>query len=173
MARELILLPKARFDVMSEAWKSKHNTDEDSDKQREMDSTSNTKGESSPLQPRSSLLFHYIKAKGEGLIYWDKDDIVYIRKKMIKGSNIHDLIQDAISGTRESPPPVGYKEFYNALKEMNTPAAFIYNKKRVLEHSEDTAPNSSKKKHATAGNVSPPGIRIIVKRKRKWARFDK
>ena len=65
------------------------------------------------------------------LMWNGKGEIVY-EGDTVRGSNIEDLIEDAVRGYTNDTPE-GTDVFYEALGEMGIPPRLIYNKERLLD----------------------------------------
>lgn len=63
-------------------------------------------------------------------IGWDALGRVRIENKKIQGSNIADLINDALRSRKSVIAPSGFKEFYRLLAKLNVPQELIGNKER-------------------------------------------
>ena len=63
-------------------------------------------------------------------IKWGRDGKVKIEGKAIEGSNIADLVNDAMRNRKNSRIPTGHREFYSVLAKMNVPQELIGNPER-------------------------------------------
>ena len=80
------------------------------------------------------------------MIQWSDDGGVKIDGKAIQGTNIADLVNDALRSRKTAPPPQGSEEFCNVLAKMNVPQELIGNTQRwelIRElATEQTSPDS-------------------------------
>ena len=84
-------------------------------------------------------LLRHIKDK----LTWSDDGVVSFRNKPIEGSNIVDLVNDALR-SRKSFQPTGWREFAGALQQMNVPSNLIGNPNRKGVLSTSLSPNVNK-----------------------------
>ena len=80
------------------------------------------------MRPRATALLSRLKAKPD-VITWDKTGKVKIDGETIPGSNISDLVSDAMR-SRKNFNPTGSKEFFQALSKMNVPKDLVRNQER-------------------------------------------
>ena len=80
------------------------------------------------MRPRATALLSRLKAKPD-VITWDKTGQVKIEGETIPGSNISDLVSDAMR-SRKNFNPTGSKEFFQALSKMNVPKDLVRNQER-------------------------------------------
>ena len=83
------------------------------------------------MRPRATALFSRLKAKPD-VITWDKTGQVKIEGEIIPGSNISDLVSDAMR-SRRNFNPTGSKEFFEALNKLNVPKDLVRNEERWKE----------------------------------------
>ena len=90
------------------------------------------------MQRKAELLLGMIKNNNN--LTWDKQGVVSYKGKHIHGSNIIDLINDAIR-QRKGVEPRGWKTFSKALHESNIPQEVIGNSSRWkwMQKSHDTS----------------------------------
>ena len=96
------------------------------------------------MKTRAQALLERLKER-EDVITWDDMGQVLLNGVLIPKSNISDLISDAMR-SRKHFNPVGVREFYNVLNEINIPKDLVRNERRWTE----TEKNSLNEK-------SPPG----------------
>ena len=96
------------------------------------------------MKTRAQALLERLKER-EDVITWDDMGQVLLNGVLIPKSNISDLISDAMR-SRKHFNPVGVREFYNVLNEINIPKDLVRNERRWTE----TEKNSLDEK-------SPPG----------------
>ena len=110
-----------------------------------------------PIQQRGRALLLLMSKDPARRLSWDTKGQLIYNGRLIVGSHIADLIKDS-QYLYKRFEPIGMKEFYQSLKEMNVPKTLIGNKQRL----EDPIPMRS----------VPPGIPVqkIVKKKLtfKW-----
>ena len=82
------------------------------------------------MRPRAKALLSRLKAKPD-VITWDKTRTgqVKIEGETIPGSNISDLVSDAMR-SRRNFNPTGAKEFFEALNKLNVPKDLARNEER-------------------------------------------
>ena len=83
------------------------------------------------MRPRATALLSRLKAQ-PGVITWDKTGQVKIEGETIPGSNISDLVSDAMR-SRKDFNPTGSKEFFQALSKLNVPKDLVRNQNRWKE----------------------------------------
>ena len=80
------------------------------------------------MRSRATALLSHLKGKPD-VIRWDKTGQVKIQGETISGSNISDLVSDAIR-SRKDFNPAGAKEFFQALSKLNVPKDLVRNQNR-------------------------------------------
>ena len=80
------------------------------------------------MRPRATALLSRLKAKPD-VITWDKTGQVKIEGETIPGSNISDLVGDAMR-SRKDFNPTGAKKFFQALSKLNVPKDLVRNQNR-------------------------------------------
>ena len=83
------------------------------------------------MRPRATALLSRLKAK-PGVVTGDKTGQVKIEGETIPGSNISDLVSDAMR-SRKDFNPTGSKEFFQALSKLNVPKDLVRNQNRWKE----------------------------------------
>ena len=83
------------------------------------------------MRPRATALLSRLKAKPD-VVTWDKTGQVKIEGETIPGSNISDLVSDAMR-SRRNFNPTGAKEFFEALNKLNVPKDLARNEERWKE----------------------------------------
>ena len=96
------------------------------------------------MKTRARALLERLKER-EDVLTWDDMGQVLLNGVLIPKSNISDLISDAMR-SRKHFNPVGVREFYNVLNEINIPKDLVRNERRWSE----TEKNSLNEKN-------PPG----------------
>ena len=83
------------------------------------------------MKTRARALLERLKER-EDVITWDDMGQVLLNGVLIPKSNISDLISDAMRD-RKHFNPVGVREFYNVLNEINIPKDLVRNERRWSE----------------------------------------
>ena len=83
------------------------------------------------MKTRAQALLAHLKER-EDVITWDDMGQVLLKGVLILKSNISDLISDAMR-PRKHFNPVGVREFYNVLNEINIPKDLVRNERRWSE----------------------------------------
>lgn len=74
-------------------------------------------------------LMTFLKRKGKGLLEWNHSGEIVYKGRTILGSNIKNLVKDA-KRRYNNFDPVGDREFYRAMAEMNVPKRLVGNEDR-------------------------------------------
>ena len=98
------------------------------------------------MKTRARALLQRLKER-EDVITWDDMGQVLLNGVLIPKSNISDLISDAMR-SRKHFNPVGVREFYNVLNEINIPKDLVRNERRWSE---------TEKNKVSFDEKSPPG----------------
>ena len=80
------------------------------------------------MRPRATALLNRLKTRSD-VITWDKTGQVKIEGETIPGSDISDLVSDAMR-SRKNFNPEGSKEFFEALTKINVPKDLVRNQER-------------------------------------------
>ena len=80
------------------------------------------------MRPRATALLNRLKTRPD-VITWDKTGQVKIEGESIPGSNISDLVSDAMR-SRKNFTPEGSKEFFEALTKINVLKDLVRNQER-------------------------------------------
>ena len=83
------------------------------------------------MKTRAQALLERLKER-EDVVTWDDMGQVLLNGVLIPKSNISDLISDAMR-PRKHFNPVGVREFYNVLNEINIPKDLVRNERRWSE----------------------------------------
>ena len=110
------------------------------------------------MRPRATALLSRLKAKPD-VITWDKTAQVKIEGETIPGSNISDLVSDAMR-SRRNFNPTGAKEFFEALNKLNVPKEMVRNEERWKEVLGETSGTMATPKPSVR---SPPQFQKILK----------
>ena len=112
--------------------------EEDSTPYRDVESLSDemiVRGIPKNMKTRAQALLARLKER-EDAITWDERGQVILRGDLIPKSNISDLISDAMR-SRKHFNPVGVREFYDVLYEINIPKDLVRNEKRWSKEEEE------------------------------------
>ena len=90
------------------------------------------------MKTRAEALLALLKERGD-VITWDDMGQVLLKGVLIPKSNITDLVSDAMR-PRKHLNPVGVREFYNVLNEINVPKDLVRNERRWEK---DSSPEKS------------------------------
>ena len=112
------------------------------------------------MKTRALVLLARLKER-EDVITWDSARQVVLNEVFIRKSNISDLISDAMR-PRKHLNPVGVREFYDMLNEINIPKDLVRNEKRWSEADKNKAPFDGK---------TPPEKFLIESGAPKWLTF--
>ena len=94
------------------------------------------------MKTRAEALLAHLKGRGD-IITWDDMGQVLLKGTLIPKSNISDLISDAMR-PRKYFNPVGVREFYNVLNEINIPKDLVRNERRWSEAEENKVEDGKK-----------------------------
>ena len=89
------------------------------------------RGISKTMKTRALALLAHLKERKD-VITWDNTGQVVLNGVFIPKSNISDLVSDAMRPHKHFNP-VGVREFYNMLNEINIPKDLVRNEKRWSE----------------------------------------
>lgn len=103
---------------------------------------------------------------------WEEDGTVKLYGKPIAGSNIVDLINDALRERKKSEP-AGWQTFAQTLKESNVPRDYVGNKKR-WEYMQGQEEDEDEELFGTPRQNIAMRIKESVKKKKQqpWLSFD-
>lgn len=117
-------------------------------------------------------------------IKWDKEGRVMIKNNLIQGSNISDLINDALRKRKSARKPDGFAEFYKFLSRINVPNELIGNDDRwnlirgyaseqassSSPHFDTLWPETPRKRPKTTVTHSV-NVKKVPRKKLDWERF--
>ena len=112
------------------------------------------------MKTRAQALLAHLKER-EDVITWDDMGQVLLNGVLIPKSNISDLISDAMR-SRKHFNPVGVREFYNVLNEINIPKDLVRNERRWSEAEKNKVSFDEKK---------PPGKSQVELGVSNWLTF--
>ena len=101
------------------------------------------------MKTRAEALLAHLKERRD-IITWDNMGQVILNGALIPKSNISDLISDAMR-PRKYFNPVGVREFYNVLNEINIPKDLVRNERRWSEAEENKVLNNKKSEKFQTG----------------------
>lgn len=84
----------------------------------------------STLLKNAEIIYERVKARPD-MIRWDEKGELVIRDKIIPGSNLTDLLYDAVVA-KSAGNPIGFSEFYNVLHDINIPRSVVKKKERLI-----------------------------------------
>ena len=112
------------------------------------------------MKTRAQALLAHLKER-EDVITWDDMGQVLLNGVLIPKSNISDLISDAMR-SRKHFNPVGVREFYNVLNEINIPKDLVRNERRWSE---------AEKNKVSFDEKNPPGKSQVELGVSNWLTF--
>lgn len=132
MARELILLPKAKYDMLMTHNEGTQN------KRLLQDTVCIEEQRTLPDRMESTLqyvipkngyrktlgLFRYLQDQKGSTLDWNDHCEITIHGQVVPGIHLIDLVKYTVSSL-STKEPIGYGQFYQVLKEMHTPTGFI------------------------------------------------
>lgn len=80
------------------------------------------------FKKKANMLLQRLESSND--VSWDERGVVTIKGNVILGSNIIDLVSDAVR-PRKTSNPLGWPQFTSFLKEINIPKEFISNPRRL------------------------------------------
>ena len=107
------------------------------------------------MKTRAQALLEHLKER-EDVITWDDVGQVLLNGNLIPKSNISDLISDAMRA-RKHFNPVGVREFYNVLNEINIPKDLVRNERRWSEVEKDEIKSTKVPKMTLEKTFRPRG----------------
>lgn len=120
------------------------------------------------LRRKAESLFTFLTSRGGDLIRWNNSGNLIYKGDLISDSNIIDLIRDALF-VKSSHSPVGQRQFYEALKEIQVPISFVVNKNRLHVTDRQKGKGLGVKRRT---NGAPPGFHKSRKNTNsKWIKF--
>jgi hypothetical protein len=181
MAREMILLPKEKYDLMMKSQIAK--TDRNKENMHvDEESENSTKTVnlfdilmstvSKRFKKKAESLWNFLSNQEKNVLTWNHHGELILNGTIIKESNIVDLIQYLYS-TQNGEKPTGYAAFIQGLKDIHTPGTLMSNTGH--QTSNKTTKQTGKGyivKRSTRG--APPGLRTIKKEQKtkiKWIKF--
>ena len=91
-----------------------------------------------PRTYRSNVtkLYSLIARQGRGVINWNKEGEVYLKGKLLPGSDIIALLTHASKPKSTRTVPVGYQDFYNTLIRVNPSLKYVRGKVSTVQKGE-------------------------------------
>ena len=102
------------------------------------------------MKTRAQALLKRLKER-EDVVTWDDMGQVLLNGVLIPKSNISDLISDAMR-SRKHFNPVGVREFYKVLNEINIPKDLVRNERRWSETEKNDEKTLPEKEERTISN---------------------
>lgn len=107
------------------------------------------------LRTNAELLYKYLQEQAN--ITWDSRGVVSVNNVQLEGSNITDLISDAVRD-RKTSNPTGWELFSKTLANANVPETYIGNSRRrkfIRRQREAYARSVVTRKHTPPTTVNP------------------
>ena len=79
------------------------------------------------FQTKAKGLLKFLSQFGGDVVSWNEKRNLIYEGDNIEGSHIGDLLKHALTNN-PNRNPTGYRQFYQALKDIHTPTSFIHNK---------------------------------------------
>lgn len=140
MARELILMPKAKYELLTKEDISKKSSDNKPilfgrDVQSSHETTfdpqiddmfENTLTYAIPKNGyrKAMGLWNHLKDRKGPILNWNDNGEIVVHGRLVPGSNIVDLLKYTVSPLSKTEP-LGYGLFYDVLRELHTPTGFM------------------------------------------------
>lgn len=134
MSRELILIPKAKYDFLTKqtlVLPDRHETPcrdvSTIPEEPQMDVFEKTLMYAIPKngQRKATGLWNYIKDHKGSVLNWNENAEIIVKGETIPRSHLVDLLKYTVT-TMAKRIPIGYDRFYEALQEIHTPSGFIH-----------------------------------------------
>lgn len=132
MAKELILIPKAKYELLTK----ENDTDREAlnrevlpNEEPQIDTLEKTIVYAVPKNTlrKAMGLWNYIKDRKGSILDWKDNGEVIVHGQSIANSHLIDLLKHTVSAFSKTEP-VGYEQFMAALKELHTPNGFVAHK---------------------------------------------
>ena len=131
MAKELMLLPKAKYEHLFEKTREKADMTNEPEESSKFEESSTDPLESTIeyLVPKNRLkkalgLWNYLKDKKGKVFNWNENGEILVDGEVIPQTHIADLIKDVVSN-HSSKRPLVYEPFHKTLKDLHPPDGFI------------------------------------------------
>lgn len=184
MAQELVLVPKEKYPKLIQ-WKDHPPKSMETILETEKDAPTDKDIPTQMLvleilehvipikfQNKAKGLLKFLTQYGGDVLSWkDNGNLIY-KDSAIEGSHITDLLKHALTPYSKGTP-TGYRQFYQALKDIQTPTSFIHNKE-MMKRSEEQSGSGYVVKKQTNGappNYQPPKKKTVTKTNIKWLKF--
>ena len=136
MSRELILMPKAKYELLTQENHTENTHDrkpcrdvqtvDTSIEEPQIDVLEKTLTYAIPKNGHRKAmgLWNYIKYRKGTVLNWNDNGEVAVHGKTIPDSHLIDLLKYTVTAMSKREP-TGYRSFYEALREMHTPSEFM------------------------------------------------
>ena len=134
MSRELILMPKAKYELLTKENNAENNrkacrdvqTVDTSIEESQIDVLENTFTYAIPKNGHRKAmgLWNYIKDRKGTVLNWNDNGEVVVHGKTVPDSHLINLLKYTVTAMSKREP-MGYRSYYEALREMHTPSEFM------------------------------------------------
>ena len=121
MAKELILIPKTKYEFLTKVEPEMQASVAPADEQLE---TVLKYAVPKNVVNKALGLWNYLKDRKGPVLDWNRDGVISVRGHIVPGSHLIDLLKHAVTPFSQREP-AGYDQFRSALQEMHTPTGFI------------------------------------------------
>lgn len=128
MAKELILIPKAKYDFLI---KREPNVGEDVSQEQSSDEhLETTLKYAVPKKDfnKALRLWNYLRDRRGPLLNWNEHGEITVKGTPIRGSHLVDLLKHTVSAFLPMTELVGHEQFKAALEELHTPTGLMTRK---------------------------------------------
>jgi len=126
------------------------------------------------LQKKAKGLLKFLLNNGKDHLKWNDAGQLIYKDKSVEGSNVSDLVKDALTKNTTNNP-IGYREFYSGLRDINIPTSLILNDKRKILLSGKDIQEGKGYVIKRKTNGAPPGFEPLKKKSKntmiKWIKF--
>lgn len=116
---------------------------------------------------KANQLISRLHQAGKHHIFWDKSDKVYINGQQIEGSNIVDLINDAMRWRKKFSKPIGREQFSHLIEKIGVPREFIGNEKFWSKKQNEKATPLNLKRSRKRLNLDVPDTPTQASKRKK------
>ena len=184
MAQELVLVPKEKYLKLTQVedqTSRREETPPTPTKELPSDADSSTRTRIFDIlehiipikfQTKAKGLLKFLSQYGGDVVSWNEKGNLIYKGDIIEGSHIGDLLKHALTNNPRRNP-TGYRQFFQALKDIHTPTSFIHNKE-MMKRSEEQSGHGFVVQRQTDGappNYQPPKKKKATKIHIKWLKF--
>ena len=145
MARELILMPKAKYELLTKEDKSSDNVKPSVLFGRDVQSSHQTTFDPQIVDvfentltyaiPKNGYrkamgLWNHLKDRKGPIQNWNDNGEIVVHGRLVPGSHIVDLLKYTVSPLSKTEP-LGYGLFYDVLQELHTPTGFMVDQHQI------------------------------------------